>query len=204
MKPILFNSEMVRAIVSGQKTQTRRIIKPEPLSVVDNATVPYIGTPSELMKALEQSNRKPPYVVGDTLYVRETWAYHKLAINSHQDDKGPFVYAADPMADQHRLGDVWRPSIHMPKYAARIFLEVANVRAERLHNISEQDCWDEGCEEIMHDFDDISQIEMAKNIGSCIEDMRPVYALLWEKINGAGSWDANPWLWVVNFKKVSR
>ena len=83
----------------------------------------------------------------------------------------------------------------------RVPLLKTGVRVERLQDISESDCWSEGVEEVMNNFDDISQIEMAKRLGCCIEDAKPLYAQLWEKINGPGSWDANPWVWCVEFKR---
>lgn len=92
----------------------------------------------------------------------------------------------------------------MPRAASRINLEVTSVRVERLQDISESDCWAEGIEEVMHDFDDAAQIDMANRLGCRIEDAKPLYALLWEQINGKGSWDANPWVWVLDFKHVAQ
>ena len=95
-----------------------------------------------------------------------------------------------------------RRAIFMPRRAIRIFLEVVSVRVERLNDISESDCWAEGIEEVMHLFDGESQAGMAKRLKACLEDAKPLYAHLWESINGAGSWDENPWVWVVEFKKI--
>ncbi|MFZ7338066.1 hypothetical protein ACLS0R_17700, partial [Comamonas jiangduensis] len=95
----------------------------------------------------------------------------------------------------------WKPSIHMPKWAARIWLEITGVRVERLQQITEADCWKEGIEEVMHDFDEASQIDMAKRLGCCIDDAKPLFAQLWESTGG--DWAANPWVWVIDFKTIS-
>ncbi len=92
----------------------------------------------------------------------------------------------------------------MPRWASRITLEITGVRVERLQDISEADCWAEGVEQVMHDFTKESQIDMAYRLGLCIDDAKPLYAQLWESINGPGSWEANPWVWVVEFKGVAQ
>lgn len=122
---------------------------------------------------------------GDRLWVRETWAYHVHAQSAIRDEDGPFIYAADGQYKlQHRLCDRWRPSIHMPRCASRITLEITGVRVERLQAISTADCWAEG---IAHSPD---------------VDPRHEYDELWEQINGAGSWDANPWVWLIEFRRI--
>ena len=108
----------------------------------------------------------------------------------------------------NRLGDTlgikkrWTPSIHMPRAASRIDLQVTDVRVERLQDISEADCWAEGIEQVMDSFDNDAHFAMANRLGVSVEDAKPLFALLWESINGPGSWDANPWLWVVTFRRI--
>ena len=145
-RPIIFSGPMIRAILEGRKTQTRRIVKPNCLSKLS----PYGRT-------------------GDRLWVRETWGHNP---------EGPgYVYRSDGDFDMKFHGDRWRPSIHMPRWASRITLEVTGVRVERLQDINEEDALAEGVEH--------------------------AFRSLWESINGPGSWDANPWVWVVEFRRVS-
>lgn len=196
-RPILFSAPMVRAILAGQKTQTRRAVKPQAI------------TPSLLTEGAwkDASTGKPvrcPYgEPGDRLWVREAFAHYY-----HDNSEPPFrspddvAYKADEFKPDEYVYGTWKPSIHMPRWASRILLEIVSVRVERLQDISESDCWEEGIEEVMHDFDELGQAQMAKRLGCCIDDAKPLYAQLWESINGAGSWDANPWVWVVEFKRV--
>lgn len=125
MKPILFNTEMVRAILDGRKTQTRRVVKPQPQSYSFDGRV-YIFDEGEL--------QKPSYQSGDILYVRETWC--------KVPGLPPYVYKASCFDGITRK---WHPSIHMPKEAARIFLRVTDVRVERLQHITRDGAISEGC-----------------------------------------------------------
>lgn len=215
-RPILFSGAMVRAILAGQKTQTRRVVKPPPAAdknfhgwVIDSTCSKDVGKATWAIgdgPFLQQVDRvRCPYgQPGDRLWLRETWAYGVHALAAARDEDGPFVYAAADGTMQGRLCDRWRPSIHMPRAACRIQLEVTAVRVERLNDISEADCWAEGIEEVMHDFDDVKQCEMASRLGMCIDDGKPLFVQLWEAINGDRSWDANPWVWVVEFKRVEQ
>lgn len=199
MKPILFNSEMVRAVISGRKTQTRRIIKKQPHGVAW-----FLRAKEWLFPNVNPHTSAvcPFGEVGKRLWVRETWAHHKLAINSRTDDEGPFVYAADTMAEQHRLGDKWKPSIHMPRCASRITLEVTGVRVERLQDISEADALAEGVSKLQ---DASGTNKYTIKIGDLhinAPTAAEVFKLLWWHIYGDESWDVNPWVWIVEFKRV--
>lgn len=128
---------------------------------------------------------------GDRLWVREAWA--------RDDEDGQLMYRADVGRDL--CADAWRPSIHMPRWASRITLEVTAVRVERLQDISEADAqaegvipkWEPGCSgRLMDAFG-----------GFSFRPAASAYAELWEQINGPGAWDANPWVWVVEFKRVT-
>lgn len=179
MKPILFNTEMVRAILDGRKTVTRRIIKPQPKSEV----VFHLGNWQETqMCANGLRVLTPPFKVGDVLYVRETWG--KTADLPGISEEAT-VYAADfsdrelvHLKDKHFR---WRPSIHMPKKLARLFLRVTSVRAERLQNLTCKDARSEGLE---HPTD---------------------FPKLWDstipkaELDRCG-WEANPWVWVIEFE----
>lgn len=202
-KPILFSAEMVRAIMNSAKTMTRRIVK----GCVEEA-----GEYS-----LEKWERgcfpKCPYgEVGQRLWVREAFCLPNMGDTRHDKIKGWSVfYRADCGKMIHRdcsgftVNDSdckWRPSIHMFRWACRLTLEITGVRVERLQEITEQDCWSEGIEEVDGALDDAEIIRMAKVIGCSFEDAKPTFATLWNSINGVGSWESNPWVWVIAFKKL--
>ena len=191
MKPMLMNSEMVKAILAGRKTVTRRLIKERHLCVLDS---PYHKEHSEVPdKVLLEKLCESPYQPGDVLYVRETWC--KGSLNGGADQ---YFYKADDN-DFHCQ---WRPSIHMPKEAARIFLRVTGVRVERLQDITLDDAIAEGCQ--------------GKFIGSgeCVGagwEILPEdeFADLWDSTIKKSDldkygWDANPWVWVIEFERISK
>jgi hypothetical protein len=195
---ILFSGAMVRALLDGSKTQTRRAVKMPPswdcIVYADwgNGWWPYRSDDGESPNY--DNNEIPlrcPYgQPGDRLWVRETWAPHPDFPESvHRG-----VYRADPECKY----DVprWRPSIHMPRWASRILLEIVSVRVERLQDIGDVDSHAEGV-----------TIEDRHMGGYCAGEFLPpsvrAYRELWEQINGAGSWAANPWVWVVEFKRVT-
>lgn len=226
-RPIIFSAPMVRAMLAGEKTQTRRVVKPQPphghffhgvciCSTHRNDEGKAVWAADESSPFLRNPHRvRSPYgQPGDRLWVRETFMdLQGTGVEYRPDPRGPlhrYAYQADTppgsRGDEARkeYGLKWKPSIHMPRHASRITLEITAVRVERLHDISESDCWAEGIEEVMYDFDDAAQIDMANRLGCCIDDAKPLYALLWEKINGKGSWDANPWVWVVEHKRIAQ
>lgn len=217
-RPILFSAPMVRAILAGTKTQTRRVAPvselaitphgPETLSwrvafskPVNGALASYSGgrfsedQARRIIASQFCKHGKP----GDRLWVRESWAYGVHAMAAARDEDGPFVYAADGTT-QGRLCDRWRPSIHMPRHASRLLLEISGVRVERLQDISEDDAKAEGA----WGPDESIVSKVAQHFGRDPLSVHPslAYRMVWEDINGAGSWDANPWVWVVEFKRV--
>lgn len=203
-RPILMSAPMVRATIAGTKTQTRRVVKiTHRTPGLAACLLPPVGAP--LRVAAELCPYGQP---GDRLWVRETWAYHVQAVGSVCDEDGPFVYRADHAADQHRLCDRWRPSIHMPRRASRITLEITGVRVERLQDINEADAIVEGIETVRVSESDSRYVNYLRADRHLYEKEatygRPVisYASLWVSINGKGSWDANPWVWVVAFRRV--
>ncbi|KSF13122.1 hypothetical protein AO935_24315 [Pseudomonas aeruginosa] len=219
-RPILFTGPMVRAILEGRKTVTRRVVKPQPDflgSMVDP------NTPFKTLDAGLHARITCPYgEPGDRLWVRETWTdvnmcgAPALAYRADEDirdlmeepgfldDRGAFNYD-DPRVkpypfacwyaelDQAR----WRPSIHMPRWASRILLEITAVRVERLQDISEEQARAEGVRDAGEGSFDV---EDSKHFAA---DPRESFASLWSSINGESSWDANPWVWVVEFKRVT-
>lgn len=209
--PILFSAPMVRALLAGTKTQTRRVVKydirgpSEPMDTFDwhDSNGKWVGAHGRgyPFKKTNAALLSPYGQPGDRLWVRETHAPQldcSLAwerwMNGRGGEKPIIHYAAD--ASERAWVEKWRPSIHMPRWASRITLEVTGVRVERLQDISEEDAMAEGCSlECMTPTGDDS--------GSAIYGPGG-YQALWESINGPGSWDANPWVWIVEFKKLEQ
>lgn len=232
--PILFNEEMVRAILDGRKTVTRRVIKFPVISftgripIADDVRVIKHKLWPKKASFFEEPvvfGIKPPYGIGDILYVRETWAFipcidcwldeagicaGKPVIyeDKYSVSEGCFIYREDyPKQDRRRV--CWHPSIHMPKQAARIWLKVTSVRAERLQDIKNFQAegieLSEGCEECL------------AVCGECNSDETPIgcdneiekFADLWDStvkkadIERYG-WDANPWVWVIEFERCGK
>lgn len=187
--PILFNMEMVRAILDGRKSCTRRIIKPQPQGYFEVSEEPlYIYDTDG-----KQGKITPPYQPGDILYVRETWGY-PIALNSDKQ----YVFRADEVAESGFKNDshIWHPSIHMPKEAARIWLKVTNVRVERLQDIDGKGCVKEGIEE-----------EPLKYVGD--EFVKGMFHDLWDSTIKKSDldrygWDANPWVFVYEFERCKK
>src|SRR5690606_26302177 len=211
IKPILFSTPMVQAILENRKTQTRRIVKTTEgecflcgcTDVDCRKCIAETGEPCYWMndertlcsacRGLDNMENAK-YQRGDILWVRETW---------RQDLYNKYDYKADyseRIISQPSNKGIWKPSIHMPKAAARIFLEVTNVRVERLFDISEKDAIAEGIiviepEEAYNSYD--------KGVGS-YATARGSFFSLWTSINGQASTDANPWVFVYEFKRVER
>lgn len=198
-RPILFSAPMVRALLDGRKTQTRRLVK-RPFPSCSGDVHPSPARYGEWFQMAEGSPSdafKCPYgQPGDRLWVRETWRPIGDAPLSECVGPGDVMFAAS-VAQIDGLVFKFRPSIHMPRWASRITLEVTGVRVERLQDISDDDCCSEGVDGPM------CAALLGKSplkMGHC---ERVAYAALWESINGAGSWAANPWVWVVEFKRVT-
>lgn len=201
--PILMNGEMVRAVLANRKTQTRRLLKPSKRK--DGCElVP------ELLQRTGVGKACPIGAVGDRLWVRETLKQKANGdySNSPHSSQTDWVYAADGEMLKPNWAEMvgWsvhrsKPSIHMPRWASRITLEIVCVRVERLNDISEADADAEGFggdfpHAAFPEFDWTVEAKMgAKTIPEC-------FAELWESINGEGSWAANPWVWVIEFKRV--
>ena len=197
MKPILFNTEMVRAILNGEKTQTRRIMKPQPIFYTGRK---YIFKDSECPKKWEQCDNiidTYRYQKGDILYVRETWG--------EGWEEGTYIYKADDKLADNPLFEystklIYKPSIHMPKEAARIFLKVTNVRIANLQDITDEEAKKEG-----------ANFKNGKNVGWKEKMERTAiqrFAEIWDKTIKKNEldmygWRANPWVWVIEFERVN-
>lgn len=229
-RPILFSGAMVRALLAGSKTQTRRIVKPQPDSVKDfGRLIPYrlAKPPADMPSATLHTPILCPYgVPGDLLIVREAHALvpasaYRMSEGVHQTVNPTDPYqAAIYAAGWDRSIPKWRPSIHMPRWACRLTLEITEVRVERLQDISAADAIAEGIYRVDPDADDLANgctpddfVYMAPGTrqgwGMTKEERAreqwgpdPVFAYrcLWEAINGPGSCSSNPWVWAVSFK----
>lgn len=199
MKPILFNTDMVRALLENRKTVTRRVVKPQPLNIVSDEKQ---RKPLAFLSDLEWV--KPPYQPGDLLYVRETW--------SRGYDGGYIYKADDKLAELTSFQDstklIYRPSIHMPREAARIFLRVTNVRVERLQDITEEQAKKEGSKPLV--CWNCGGLGCSDCAGSgCAEPALVEYRDVWDSTikpadRALYGWDANPYVWCVEFEKISK
>ncbi|HFI1947344.1 TPA: hypothetical protein ACGPN1_004290 [Yersinia enterocolitica] len=199
-KPILFNAEMVNAILSGRKTQTRRIISEKTLHLFGVAASAGECHPIELCDQRSQSyylDFCPLGKPGDQLWVREAFAAGLCT-------ESTLAYRATHKTEdlEEGWGETikWTPSIHMPRWASRINLLITGVRVERLNDISEQDAISEGLECYV---DDGVPYYGPFNNGDCRPDV--VFRGLWDSIYGqkeGENWQANPWVWVINFDRM--
>jgi hypothetical protein len=178
-RPILMSAPMVRAVLDGRKTQTRRVIKPTKNHPEIDPDGVYELHPGDIELA-----RCPYGQPGDLLYVRESFATAGW--------KAETVYMADYPGDPKGMG--WTPSIHMPLWASRITLEITDIRVERLQDISEGDAIAEGVGEHW-----ICSDSMPCHSGLNYNPLSR-FKDLWQSINGPESWDANPWVWAVEFR----
>lgn len=202
--PILFSGEMVRAILEGRKSQTRRVIKPQPVPNADGSydmeTKPRSGYSNENSLRNFLDLYCPYGDPGDRLWVRETWAVHP-SLNSRKPSEIPknrvVYFRADPAVNETHY--MWRPSIFMPRWMSRITLEIVKVRVERLQEISEEDAIAEGISDA--NLDDDTQLAKEHLLRGSLTIDR--YARLWCQINGDTGYALNPWVWVIEFKKIS-
>ena len=241
-RPILFSAPMVRALLDGSKTQTRRVVKPQPPAAVKDFCTYHHPEPGlwfygwdeadkSLMEWCVKSRHGQP---GDRLWVKETFCPIYPQDPSYNGGRPiEYDYAAtythgDRLGDSLGIKKRWKPSIHMPRAASRITLEIVSVRVERLQDISEDDARAEGCERLNDDEPGYVYREdhdwkicpkcggtrlhnaLGSNLGvifdvDCLECNTYVkrYRHLWQSINGDGSWDLNPHVWVVEFKVVT-
>ena len=210
IKPILFNAKMVRAILDGRKSCTRRIIKPQPQGYFEVSEEPlYIYDTDG-----KQGKITPPYQPGDILYIRETWAWcpcwdcgldveetgcgheQEQKYNGEKKEHGCYIYRASCADNEYPSVDTWHPSIHMPKEAARIWLKVTGARVERLQDIDGKGCVKEGIEE-----------EPLKYVGD--EFVKGMFHDLWDSTIKKSDldrygWDANPWVFVYEFERCKK
>ena len=206
-KPILFNDEMVKAIQMGRKTQTRRIVKNQDGIHPRRSNIGFFGWDDG-----HGYQMMPPCKEGDIMWVRETWQHVYNFDDGDQpiEGTGRYVYCADnPMpfdywvdvdTGEHKEQMPWKPSIHMPKEAARIFLRVKDVRVERLQDMRLEDCLAEGVRLTAGVENDLVRAPIRA---------REWFSQVWDStIKPADrdmyGWDANPWVWVIEFERIEK
>lgn len=202
-RPILFSGPMVRALLNGSKTQTRRVVKPtwpahaQEVSLFDDGRFQY----ADMDGWHDAPAPRCPYgAPGDRLWVRETFA--KIDGQTQPwietDYRATYTHG-DRLGDSLGIKKRWTPAIHMPRAASRITLDVTGVRVERLQYISEADARAEGSPCV----DEVSGREVLFPDASKCGTFKLGYRCVWEEINGPGSWDANPWVWVIEFRRAA-
>lgn len=211
--PILFSTPMVQAVLENRKTKTRRIVKPQPPEEFIHVE-PYEGCfefydtkyddDDAGIYPFDGQGLKCPYgKPGDVLWVRESCQCVGGDYEGNDIEGGFWLYKADGEKAEKHL-DVydhlaerrWKPSIHMPKSACRIWLEVVSVKVERLQMITEQDAIAEGLR-LRYDKEEDGLVRYDNRNAEAFED-------LWSRINGSDSWEANPWVWVIEFKRIEK
>ena len=207
MKPILFNTEMVQAILEGRKTVTRRVIDRD---IVNNCDMEKDGTLLNYQNAYGDFINPVElcrYKVNDVLYVRETWhKYIKRVGEGEQCRLQEFYGYKASIANSEDANEKWKPSIHMPKAAARIFLRVTNVRVERLQDITKEDMVKEGlidfCEKCSALF---SECDVCMNEGGLESDFMELWdsTIKRDQLKHYG-WESNPYVWVIEFEQISK
>ena len=225
-RPILFSGPMVRAILSGKKSQTRRVVKPQPEGDPDGFGAPTeVGNyhPTKVDRHGEeypgdeafgcwtpdgdQAWRCPYGAPGDRLWVRETWAHDSPSGHPCEDhlcgQPDHIYYKATETHPEMFVVGAWRRSIHMPRWASRLTLEVTDVRAERLQEITTHDCFAEGleCEQCgytINDYVGYGDHHLCPIPGH-IEDQ---FRVLWDSLNKRTPWESNPWVWVITFERM--
>lgn len=233
MKPILFNTEMVRAILEGRKTVTRRAVKPQPTG--DGSKPEELKTRPGCWNAWGDDNvYRQPYAPGDILWVRETWAkiWYVDQNGCTYYDQPMYYYAADGTPDITLVDEDgfekddqrirWHPSIHMPREAARIFLQVKDVQVERLLTPFFSDgaavltLRQEGmtlpreCVECIGNYGTPACIDTSDD-SECgiLDEIRGYFSDLWDRTMKPADlplygWEANPWVWVIEFERISK
>jgi hypothetical protein len=194
--PILFNTEMVRAILDGRKSCTRRVIKHNVDAILNS---PYhMEHPEVEDKQIISKLCLPPYQLGDILYVRETWCALPVNEAGHMRGHSVYYYKVDGDLRPEGWRGNWHPSIHMPKEAARIWLKVTDVRVERLQKITDKDAEQEGAQP---DYPFDYAVDKWPNL----EHFKEIWNSTIKKSDlDRYGWDANPFVWVVSFERCEK
>jgi hypothetical protein len=206
-RPIIFSTEMVRTIIGGHKTQTRRVIKPQPFAVfhvkstVKRETTESLAAMADILYREEAPKSCPFGQPGDRLWVRETFGV-QLEPGIFEDyPNGYVIYKADlpdgATFDYEGGGSAWRPSIHMPRWASRTVLEIINIKVGRVQEISEADAQREGWF--------FQNMDVNQTYDPVIMDYAHRWFIdLWDNLNAKRGfpWESNPWVWIIEFKML--
>lgn len=192
--PILFNTEMVRAILDDRKTCTRRVVKYDKADDVLNSPAKK-ENPDIPDKQFIKCLVKMPYEVGDILYVRETWhKYTKRVGNGESCHLAEFYGYKASIANSEDANEPWKPSIHMPKEAARIWLKVTDMRVERLQEMDKTDALKEGIDP-----------RLCINLSHALTKFKKIWDSTIKKSDlDIYGWKANPWVWVIEFERCEK
>lgn len=213
-RPILFSAPMIKALLEGRKTQTRRIVKPipkwaelfpicDPAGMADGHCVKWWDGEHEGVGVAQDCPYGQP---GDHLYVRETWAGYREKVAGVRDGVPIVAYRATDEGD-YEPGMKWKPSIHMPRWASRLTLKITDVRVARLNDISEADAIAEGCEAGMVPDTGWGPVPLGPD-GWTIQtpgfwaSAAGKFQMLWGEAYGEDAWALNPWVWAVSFEVV--
>lgn len=230
VRPILFSGAMVKAILDGRKTQTRRVVKPQPAEVAASAgKMPGLIRFKASDLTLQTWNDACPYgAPGDRLWCRETWQYYdwsehgqpriRYAANNDalwrkvaegDSDKVVNIWAELSGEDNFKIDSRardrrWRPSIHMPRWASRITLEITEVRVQRVQETSAKDILAEGAVLRPHMDEHLGKCPISAFDEKCYSDLQSLWSNAWHKIyaNQGHGWDKNPWVWAITFKRI--
>jgi len=207
-KPILFNTAMVRALLDGSKTQTRRVVKPqsdkiyEGTSFADSRVILFPTERTNEFGTMIGGSIECPYGnPGDLLWVREAFQEVIISQIGAEEKETDIAYMATPA----NFPGPWKPSIHMPRWASRLTLRITDVRVERVQDISETDATAEGIN-ILHDGEFGEVYQGILNHSPISPTAKKAFEDLWDSINdktGFG-WDQNPWVWVVEFEVINQ
>ena len=208
-RPILFSGPMVRAILDGRKTQTRRVVTPAPPQRVAGIYRPFPAEPNNWQgygrdSLIHWYGKCRQGVPGDRLWVKETYRLEQGAGKPSQAEGYLVHYEADGAPNpEHEWGVQARPSIHMPRWACRLLLEITDVRVERLQDCSEADARAEGVFPAAVYGGEVKSWLPAEDRRERFYDTAvEAYAALWDAINGPGAWAANPWVWAISFRRI--
>jgi len=202
-RPIIFSGPMVQALLAGRKSQTRRVLKPQPDTTSDPSGLGEWGAVNRYDYWRPAAEIRP-YQVGDRLWVREAFiGPYAYEVNEYPPrdwgNKAIWFPADGPVPEKH-AGQFWhraRPSIHMPRWASRLTLTVTDMRVQRLQDISEADAIAEGCDAVL-------ALTIKRPNGAHPGNPRECYCDLWNSLHGPGAWDRNDWVAAITFDVVKR
>ena len=193
-RPIIFSGPMVKAVLAGRKTQTRRIVKGKWISLVEQVLM---VNGKRVFDTLEYDLTTPYGILDDRLWVKETFRISESSCNDYSPSKDDVHYRAD---DDECGGGPWKPAIYMHRHLSRLTLEIIDVRVQRLQEITEEDVKAEGA--MFHNGGEIGHSGWRHDFKDVHSNARSSFGRLWNSIHGEDAWNENPWVWAITFKKL--